>query len=273
MNLNTLIESAEIQYRQILEDFFASFYDEKSLPSHGIDHHRRVWRNAKELISPESAAPGMASPPFTHKLIITCYLHDIGMSVDPGIRHGRFSRNLCRKFFLLHNIDESHYPDVLEAIELHDNKDYKGTPAVNELLKILSAADDLDAFGFTGIYRYTEIYLTRGIDLAVIGTLIKNNAAGRFENFRKNFGKNEMLLQKHKVKYDIVNEFFTEYNGQVTSYKFNTREPSGYCGVVEILDRLIKSGESPQEFRFDEQFSDDHVISRFFRGLREECYF
>ena len=29
---------------------------------------------------------------------------------------------------------------------------------------ILSVADDLDAFGFTGIYRYLEIYLTRGIN-------------------------------------------------------------------------------------------------------------
>ena len=34
----------------------------------------------------------------------------------------------------------------------------------NDLLTVLSVADDLDAFGFTGIYRYSEIYLTRGIN-------------------------------------------------------------------------------------------------------------
>ena len=32
----------------------------------------------------------------------------------------------------------------------------------NELLTILSVADDLDAFGFSGIFRYSEIYLIRG---------------------------------------------------------------------------------------------------------------
>ena len=41
------------------------------------------------------------------------------------------------------------------------------------LLTILSVADDLDAFGFIGIYRYSEIYLTRGIDPEKIGTTDK----------------------------------------------------------------------------------------------------
>jgi hypothetical protein len=47
MDLPAIIESAEIQYKQILEDFFISFYDESLLPSHGIDHHRRVWAYAR----------------------------------------------------------------------------------------------------------------------------------------------------------------------------------------------------------------------------------
>ena len=51
MNLTVSIESAELKFRQILEDFFVSVYDEKDLFSHGIDHHRRVWSYAKELLS------------------------------------------------------------------------------------------------------------------------------------------------------------------------------------------------------------------------------
>jgi hypothetical protein len=47
MNLIVIFESAELQFKQILEEFFVSFYDEKSLVSHGIDHHRRVWKYAK----------------------------------------------------------------------------------------------------------------------------------------------------------------------------------------------------------------------------------
>jgi hypothetical protein len=44
MNLNGIIESAELQFKQILEEFFIAVYDEKSLSSHGIDHHRRNTR-------------------------------------------------------------------------------------------------------------------------------------------------------------------------------------------------------------------------------------
>ena len=50
MNSTGIIESAEKQYKQILEGFFISVYDEKLLPSHGIDHHRRVWNYSKELL-------------------------------------------------------------------------------------------------------------------------------------------------------------------------------------------------------------------------------
>ena len=270
MSLNTLIESAEIQYTQILEDFFASIYDEKSLPSHGIDHHRRVWRYAREIISHNSFSENRPILPEPEKLIISCYLHDLGMSVDRGIKHGIHSRDLCLRFFFLNKLDESRYQDVLEAIEIHDNKHYTGTSTANDLLKILSAADDLDAFGFIGIYRYLEIYMARGTDLYEIGSVIKTNAEVRFMHFAKNFGRNDALFLKHKPRYDILDDFFSGYNDQVATYKFSGKEPSGYCGVVEILDRLIKSGENPREFQSEEQLSDDPVVRWFFRGLKEE---
>jgi len=50
MNLSRPIESAELKYKQILEDFFISIYDDNSLTSHGIDHHRRVWNYSKGLL-------------------------------------------------------------------------------------------------------------------------------------------------------------------------------------------------------------------------------
>ena len=81
-------ESAELQYKQILEDFFVSVYDEKSLPSHGIEHHRRVWNYARELVILLDKHQFLTDHKIIHKLIIACYLHDIGMSVDSGIKHG-----------------------------------------------------------------------------------------------------------------------------------------------------------------------------------------
>ena len=100
-------------------------------------------------------------------------MHDIGMSVDPGVKHGKHSRNLCLQFLNKNNLPETDYRDALEAIEYHDNKDYISNSFKNYLLTVLSVSDDLDAFGITGIFRYSEIYLTRGIDPEKIGYLIR----------------------------------------------------------------------------------------------------
>ena len=99
------------------------------------------------------------------------------MSVDSGVKHGKHSRQLCSRFLSENNLSENDFPDVLEAIENHDNKDYSETSIRNELLNILSISDDLDAFGISGIYRYSEIYLTRGITYENLGsTIIRENA-------------------------------------------------------------------------------------------------
>ena len=185
MNLTEAIESAEKQYKQILEDFFISCFNEKSLSSHGIDHHRRVWNYSKELLRLIPLDYSIKLSQLSSELIIACYLHDIGMSVDPGPKHGKHSRTLCLQFLVINNLPENDYHHVLEAIEYHDNKDYSGNESVNELLTILSVADDLDAFGCTGIFRYSEIYLTREIGFDNIGYMIRENARKRYENLIK----------------------------------------------------------------------------------------
>jgi hypothetical protein len=76
MNLTVTIESAELQFKQILEEFFISVYVEKALCSHGIDHHRRVWSYTKELpILLDDQKPAFISQ-LPSKLIIACYMHD-----------------------------------------------------------------------------------------------------------------------------------------------------------------------------------------------------
>ena len=124
MNLTVTIESAELRFKQILEDFFISIYDDKTLSSHGIDHHRRVWSYAKELLPLVVSQQPVSISQLPSKLIIACYLHDIGMSVDPGIRHGHHSRDLCIQFLTNNHFPENEYQDVLEAIENHDKKNY-----------------------------------------------------------------------------------------------------------------------------------------------------
>jgi hypothetical protein len=271
MNLYDIIESAENKFLQILEDFFISNYDENFLPSHGINHHRRVWCYIKEIINilPEKKVP--LSSQIIHKLIIASYLHDIGMSVDSGIGHGKHSRDLCIQFLTLNHLTASEYYDVLETIENHDKKDYSGTQGENELMAILSIADDLDALGYTGIYRYSEIYLKRGIDKVELGHLIIKNAQNRFDNIVKTFGSINELAQKHEKRFMILNNFFKQYNYQAKSYQFGGKIPTGYCGIIEflleVLNRKIVFDDILQN---PDKYSNDNTILNFFSELAAE---
>lgn len=271
MNLTVTFESAELEFRQILEEFFISVYDEKSLRSHGIEHHRRVWKYAKEITVLLSDNNSISDHTFPYKLIIACYLHDIGMSVDHGVRHGKHGRDLCIRFLLKNNLSENDYKDALEAIENHDKKDYSVNTVSNELMLILSVADDLDAFGFTGIFRYSEIYLKRGINPETIGHLVIENARNRFDNLAKIFRFSDEFVRKHKKRFDILENFFAGYNKQVVSYQFGGPNPAGYCGVVEILNKMLMDKIAAGDFQKDpDNYSYDSVISWFFDGLTSE---
>lgn len=271
MKLTEIIKSVENQHKQILEEFFISVYNEQSLLSHGIDHHRRVWNYAKEFLKLFPLIDTAHISKFTSELIIACYMHDIGMSVDPGVKHGKHSRKLCVQFLNKNNLPETNYNDALEAIEHHDNKDYISNSFMNDLLTILSVSDDLDAFGYTGIFRYSEIYLTRVIDPEKIGYLIRENAERRFDNFIKTFGSFIGIVEKHTSRYKILDNFFRKYNEQLPSYHFGTTHPSGYCGVVEIIHILMKNSLQLEDFfATPEKYSSDLLIRWFFEELEKE---
>ena len=132
-------------------------------------------------------------------------------------------------------------------------------------------ADDLDAFGFSGIYRYSEIYLIRGIKPELIGESIIENAAKRFDHFKKNFGFNNSLVQKHRIRFDTLIRFFSEYNKQVPSYRFDGQHIQGFCGVVEIfIQMIINKKEFNEIYSEQEKYPDDQVIQWYFDGLKTE---
>ena len=271
MNVSEIINSAENQYKRILEEFFISVYNEKSLSSHGIDHHRRVWKYARELLNiipPENTSDILRLPA---DLIIACYMHDIGMSVDHGIKHGKHSRDICCRFLSEHNFFENDFIEVLEAIENHDNKDYSSNDFMNRLLTILSVADDLDAFGCTGVYRYSEIYLTRAVVFDKIGYMIRENARKRYDNFIKTFGSFDELVVKHWERYYLLDMFFSKYNEQLPFYQFGTENPSGFCGVVEIIENIMKNNLQLKDFYTEpEKHTSDPLILWYLTELGKE---
>ena len=270
MNLTNQIESAEHRFKQILERYFASVYNEKILPSHGINHHRRVWINAKELLQVYYNYRSVIDPLLPFSLIIACYFHDIGMSIDSGVRHGHHGMDLCRKFLNENNLNEGNFPGLLTAIQNHDNKEYNEPWVKNELQTILSVADDLDAFGYTGIYRYLEIYIIRGASAKDIGFAIRDNAKKRFMHFSEAFGFDVTVIERHTKRFKILDNFFIEYEKQLPGYMSGSSR-GGYCGVMEILSQCIKEENDMVDFiKKASTKHNDRIIKYFFTELKSE---
>lgn len=250
MNLAHTIESTEKKYLQILEEFFTEKWGKTLLYSHDINHHRRVWHFAKELLEAVRLKKEIHKSELSCKLLIACYMHDLGMSVDLEIRHGIRSRELCKLFLLNNYIEVSDITDILDAVEYHDDKEYKthGFNS-NEILKILTVADDLDAFGYIGIYRYLEIYLARSIRKEDIGYEIRKNAFLRYLNFESTFKACSGLIERHKKRYLIIDEFFSSYNNQIeNNHKFHQGNRYQINTVEAIID-AIKANIPPEEIR------------------------
>ncbi len=205
MIINDLIIQAEEVLISSIEAFFTSKWGATKLWSHDLSHHRRVWNYAKELLQYSEEADQL----FIEKLLIACYLHDIGMSIDAGEKHGSRSRIICELFLEETNISPADCADILEAVENHDNKNYSDSAVKNKLLTLVSAADDLDAFGHIGILRYADIYLRRGAQVKDLGRLVLVNSAGRFRNFESFFSNYPELVGKHRQRYMVLKEFYT----------------------------------------------------------------
>ena len=264
-NLQKTIQAVERSHKQAIEKFFLNEYPSNHLISHGLDHHRRVWKYAKEIIINSDIQIGSVKQ-FLQELMIACYFHDIGMSVNHGINHGVTSREKTIEFMELTDMNPSDYTDALKAIEYHDDKEYIFQPGDNKVLEILSVADDLDAFGITGIYRYAEIYLKRGISFREIGSMINKNALVRFENIGKKTWLPLDFLQRHRERYNYLISFFRDYNSQLETYNFSSEKPVGPCGVIQIL-----SGSDDNGFKkHTETYYNDQFITNFFIQLNTE---
>jgi HD superfamily phosphodiesterase len=261
-----IINLIEKSHKQLIESFFLTVYPLNHLVSHGLEHHRRVWKYAKELLTDSAIPVETDKINLVFNAIIACYFHDIGMTKDPGTRHGALGRKICIEFLNKYRMSITEFAVALEAIEYHDDKDYLAHPKDNKVLDILSVADDLDAFGITGIFRYTEIYLKRGISLRDIGSKILKNAESRFENLGKSKGLSPEFRRKHGERYNYLIDFFRQYNKEFNSYNFSSPSPSGHCGIIQMLanNYINKYSDNP------EKYSNDPFITDFFYHLQSE---
>jgi hypothetical protein len=264
-NLQKSIRDVERSLKQDIETFFLHTYPLTHLISHGLDHHKRVWEYAKEIISYCDLKIN-TDKQFIKELLIACFFHDIGMAVNHGINHGDTSLKKTIEFMESMDLNPSDFINALNAIEYHDDKEYLSHPGDNKVLEILSVADDLDAFGLTGVYRYAEIYLRRGISFGDIGFMIIKNALSRFENLEKKSWLTVEYMRRQRERYNYLINFFMEYNSQLDSYNFSSAYPSGPCGIIQLLSE----GDAGKYMKNPETYSTDKYISNFFIQLNAE---
>ncbi len=203
------IKIAEEKWLKQLHSYCEKLFDGKKILSHDHTHHLRVWEYSKEILEALSTSFDLDYE-FIESTLIASQFHDTGLTQNLNEDHGKESRIICSDYFEKINLNKpENFEAILHAIEMHDDKNYKQENIrPNSILSVLSAADDLDAFGNIGVIRYTEIYLLRGIHLKNLPNSVIQNLDNRFANFERAYKNFPEFVEKHRDRYLASKVFF-----------------------------------------------------------------
>jgi HD superfamily phosphodiesterase len=274
-NLDRIIKNVEDRWLVKLSKVCEKQFQDRHLPSHNEDHHLRVWNYTKLLLLNLPKNVSIHEEDLL-RLIIAVFFHDQGMSITPSKEHGIISRKLCKTFFEEeHLTPPPHFDLVLKAIEQHDQKDYNNfnEPENFDILKILNIADDLDAFGVIGAYRYSEIYLMRKISINDIPELVANNLRTRFTHFSQSFQHNKQLIRSQTQRYITARNFFKDLELQIKLIGVDASHQLGPIGIINYIQQVIIQKESPLRLAITEALKaeSDFYFAQFFEKLSKEC--
>ena len=201
------------------------------------------------------------TPDFQIQAMIACMTHDTGMAIDTGENHGRESRNICLEFLNEKNIPHHLHTDILFAVENHDDKSYTETFPPDSLFTILSVADDMDAFGYTGIYRYIEIYLARNKPENELATLIVSNATGRLKHLMHVYEFLPELCHQQQKRFRILSDFF-----DTAEEKY----PETLSNIFNVIRASLSAKKTALETALSGSDHPDHETVIFFKNLLTE---
>ena len=207
--------------------------------------------------------------------MIASFFHDLGMAQSPREDHGRLGRELCQSWFS----ERGHNPpagmeSILEAIEWHDTKEARIYPKAGSppgILGILSVADDLEAMGIIGIYRYAEIYLLRGIPMAHLGTRVLENAEKRIRNLTSP-GIFAKVMDDYQQQFAELTRFYRRYNQQWLSVEEPEMAEEGQVGVINYIRKRSLGGKVRPEdlIIYAGEEGKAPLIQEFFSKLKHE---
>lgn len=147
--------------------------------------------------------------------MLAVFFHDAGMTKTLASEHGTISSGFCRDFIQAGKLlAPSALEETVQAIKNHEDKNYLSLDNNRlSLLTFLNLADDLDAFGYIGVYRYAEINLLREIKPDRLPEHVLANLDRRFSHMLQRFpSNNPMLLNQASERYENIRNFFHEAN-------------------------------------------------------------
>jgi len=272
------IAEAEEKWLPWLKQQSAGLFSRTFLPSHGEVHHRRVWTYAKNLLLELEGIRSPITGDLVEGLICAVWFHDAGMARDRGPSHGRLGRLEFESALDKSSMGRPALMDeVLEAIEFHDDKEklnYRELSSGNtpRILDVLSVADDTDAFGIAGVYRYTEIYLHRRAGIRDLGLRVLANARHRYVNVARSCRQCPEALAGLKAGYGVLSRFFDLFNQQLLVFPDPESCMQGPLGVVNLIHReCVRGRVLPQELhRQTNPRNHGLFVQKFFLNLRNE---
>lgn len=276
--LEQYISEAENKWLSKLYKYLKLGFAQSWLPSHDETHCLRSWNFAKKLFY---ALDRLNIPvPYSdiENTLIAIFFHDLGMTESLSPEHGQISKDHCEEYFRKNSrLKPTGLNDILNAIEIHDDKSYHNLQndiSPSSAKRILPVADDLDALGYAGIFRYWEIYTLRMIPENEIPEMVLSNVKSRYSNFASRFGFLDLLLSEQQKRYEIVKDFYANIRRSLTEsenhdlYKTNQN-------ILEYFYKLVREDrKNPDEvLSIIEPDCKDQKIKNFFINFTEEWRF
>ncbi len=276
--IDTWIGEAEERWLEPLQRHVTGLFARTFLPSHDQTHHQRVWNNCRILLREISRFNARPHRSLVEGVMVAAWFHDSGMASDPGRKHGALGREMCEEFFREggYQIPER-YSELLDAIENHDRKGDRACTGFTAeespgILDILAVADDLDALGTIGIYRYAEIYLHRSVPPWSLGVSVLGNAQARFMSMAKCCSTCPALMERASGQYTVLTDFYNLYNQQLLTGTLPDEVMWGHLGIVNHIRRMcVEGGVRPEQMIHSPDLKNaGMMVKSYFKELKDE---